>query len=74
MPCAPEFLKAIGPSMNGIVRPILVAHGEAIGVWTHSLAVGRHTDDPVPELFAPGAATDAEIGAALDRYKRFITA
>jgi len=73
VPCAPEFLKAIGPHMNGIVRPILVAHGEAIGVWTHSLAVGRHTDDPVPELFAPGAATDAEIGAALDRYKRFIT-
>jgi hypothetical protein len=72
--CAPEFLKAIGPSMNGIVRPILVANGQAIGVWTHSLAVGRHADDPVPELFAPGAATDAEIGAALDRYKRFITA
>ena len=28
---------------------------------------------PVPELFAPGAATDAEIGAALDRYRAFIT-
>ena len=74
VPCAPEFLKAIGPSMNGIVRPLLVARGEAIGVWTHSVAVGRHTDDPIPELFAPGAATDAEVGAALDRYRRFITA
>ncbi|MFH8250637.1 winged helix DNA-binding domain-containing protein [Microbacterium sp. B2969] len=74
VPCAPEFLKAIGPHMNGIVRPILVARGEAVGVWTHSLAVGRHTDDPIPELFAPGAATAEEIGAALDRYRRFITA
>jgi hypothetical protein len=74
VPCAPEFLKAIGPSMNGIVRPILVARGEVVGVWTHSVAVGRHADAPVPELFTPGAATDAEIGAALDRYRDFITA
>lgn len=74
VPCAPEFLKAIGPSMNGIVRPILVARGEVVGVWTHSVAVGRHADDPVPELFSPEAATDAEIGAALDRYRDFITA
>lgn len=74
VPCAPEFLSAIGPSMNGIVRPILVARGEVVGVWTHSVAVGRHADDPVPELFAPGAATDAEIAAALARYRRFITA
>lgn len=74
VPCAPEFLSRIGPSMNGIVRPILVARGEVVGVWTHSLAVGRHTDAPVPELLAPGAATDAEIGAALDRYRDFIAA
>jgi hypothetical protein len=73
VPCAPEFLAAVGPSMNGIVRPILIARGEVVGVWTHSVAVGRHADDPVPELFTPGAATDVEIGAALDRYKRFIT-
>ena len=66
--------RAIGPSLNGIVRPILVARGEVVGVWTHSVAVGRHADDPIPELFAPGAATDAEIGAALDRYRAFITA
>ncbi|MBW9094522.1 AlkZ family DNA glycosylase [Microbacterium jejuense] len=74
VPCAPEFLSAIGPSMNGIVRPIIVARGEAIGVWTHSVAVGRHADDPIPELFAPGAATDAEVAASLDRYRAFITA
>ena len=73
VPCAPEFLRAIGPGMNGVVRPILVARGEIVGVWTHSVAVGRHADDPVPELFAPGAATDEEVAAALDRYKAFIT-
>lgn len=74
VPCAAEFLAAVGPGANGMVRPILVARGEVVGVWTHSLAVGRHTGDPVPELFAPGAATDAEIGAALDRYRAFVTA
>jgi hypothetical protein len=72
--CAPEFLARIGPSLNGIVRPIIVARGEIVGVWTHSVAVGRHTDSPVPELLAPAAATDAEVGAALDRYRAFITA
>ena len=41
VPCAPEFLRAIGPAMNGMVRPLLVARGEVVGVWTHSLAVGR---------------------------------
>ena len=89
VPCAPEFLAAVGPGQNGVVRPILVAHGRVVGVWTHSVAVGRHADAPVPALFAPsarvsktgvwggapsGTATDAEIGAALDRYRAFITA
>jgi hypothetical protein len=74
VPCAPEFLARIGPGKNGVVRPILVAHGQVVGTWTHSVAVGRHADSPVPELFASGAATDAEISAALDRYRDFITA
>jgi len=74
VPCAPEFMKAVGPSMNGIVRPILVARGEIVGVWTHSVAVGRHAEDPVPELFAAGAASALEIAAALERYRAFITA
>ncbi len=72
--CAPEFLAAVGPGVNGMVRPVLVARGEIVGVWTHSLAVGRHADDPVPDLFVPGAATDAEIAAALERYRTFVTA
>jgi DNA glycosylase AlkZ-like len=74
VPCAPEFLRAIGPGLNGMVHPLLVARGEVVGVWTHSLAVGRHGDDPIPELFTPGAATDAEVSAALERYRAFITA
>jgi hypothetical protein len=72
--CTPEIAAAVGPGRNGMVRPILVARGEVVGVWAHSLAVGRHAHDPVPELLAPGAATDAEIADALARYRRFITA
>ena len=71
--CAPEFRAPIGPGKNGMVRPILVADGQVVGSWTSSTAIGRHADDPVPELLAPGAATDAEVGAALDRYRAFIT-
>jgi hypothetical protein len=74
VPCGPEFLTAIGPSMNGIVRPILIAKGEAIGVWSHSIAVARHADHPVPELFTHGVASEADVRAALDRYRDFITA
>lgn len=74
VPCAPAFLTRIGPSVNGIVRPILVSRGEIIGVWAHSVAVGRHADAPVPELLAPDGADEADIGAALDRYRAFITA
>ncbi len=69
----PEVARAVGPGANGMVRPLLVADGAIIGVWTHSLAVGRHVDDPVPELLVLGATTNAEVAAALDRYRRFIT-
>jgi hypothetical protein len=72
--CAPEFLDAVGPAKNGIVRPVLVADGRIVGVWTHSLAVGRRTAAPVPELFAPGTATEEQVAAALARYRDFITA
>jgi hypothetical protein len=34
VPCAPEFLAPVGPGSNGMVRPILVARGEIVGVWT----------------------------------------
>lgn len=70
--CAPALLDVVGPSKNGMVRPVLLARGEVVGVWTHSLAVGRHEDDPVPELLVPGAASADEVGAALARYRAFI--
>ncbi len=73
LPCADEFTRVIGPSLNGVVRPILVVGGEIVGVWTHSVAVGRHAHDPVPELFAAGAASDSAVSAALARFRDFIT-
>ncbi|KAA9147617.1 winged helix DNA-binding domain-containing protein [Microbacterium lushaniae] len=68
--CAPEFLTAVGPAKNGIVRPILLDRGRVIGVWTHSLAVGRHGEPPEPQLFADADA--AEVAAALERYADFV--
>lgn len=70
--CDPAFLAAVGPAANGMVKPVLVARGEVVGTWTHSLAVGRHAEPAVPELLAPGAATDAEVAAALERYAAFV--
>jgi hypothetical protein len=71
--CAPAFAAAIGPSKNGIVRPVILANGEVIGAWTHSHAVGRHRDDPVPELLAAGSAAKVDVAAALGRYAAFIS-
>jgi hypothetical protein len=69
---SPEVAAVVGPGKNGMVRPILLSRGVVAGVWAHSKAVGRHADDPVPELLTPGAATDAEVADALARYARFI--
>ena len=71
IPCAPEFTQRIGPSMNGIVKPVLVAEGEIVGVWSHSVAVGKHHLAPVPELFADADPDDVDL--ALTRFARFIT-
>lgn len=70
--CAPELLRRVGPGVNGMVRPILVARGEVVGAWSHSHAVGRHEGDPLPELFVSGAASPEEVDAALQRYSRFL--
>lgn len=70
--CPPGLLAAIGPGKNGMVRPILLSDGVVIGTWRHSTAVGRHTDDAVPELLTAGAADEADVAAALDRYAAFI--
>lgn len=71
--CPPELLDAVGPGKNGMVRAIVLADGVVVGTWRHSTAVGRHADAPVPELLTPGAAGDADVAAALDRYAAFIT-
>ncbi|WP_417564231.1 winged helix DNA-binding domain-containing protein [Microbacterium sp.] len=68
----PELAALIGPGKNGLVRPILLADGLVAGTWAHSKAVGRHTDDPVPDLVDTDAASPDEVVAALDRYARFI--
>jgi hypothetical protein len=70
VPVAHGFAQRIGPSLNGIVRPILVAGGEIVGAWSQSLAVGKHHLDPVPELFAP--ADGSAVDAALARFSRFL--
>lgn len=68
--CAPERMPAVGPTRNGLVRPILVSAGEVIGTWSHSVAVGRHHLDPVPHLFDGG--DEASAAVALSRFARFI--
>lgn len=70
--CPPAHLAAIGPGKNGMVRPIIVADGVVVGTWRHSTAIGRHTDDPVPELLTAEAASEAQVASALDRYAAFI--
>lgn len=70
--CPPELLGAIGPGKNGMVRPIILADGVVVGTWRHSTAVGRHTDDPIPELMTAAGADDADVITALDRYAAFI--
>lgn len=71
--CPPEHLAAIGPGKNGMVRPIVLADGVVVGTWRHSTAVGRHTDDPMPELFTAAAVDEPALAAALARYAAFIT-
>ena len=73
VPCAPAFTAHIGPSLNGIVRPVLVADGEIVGTWSHSSAVGRHHLSPVPEVFAGTAADEDAVEVALEQFRRFLT-
>ena len=70
--CHPALHRAVGPGANGMVKAAILARGEVVGSWTHSLAVGRRADAPLPELLVPDAAAPAEVAAALDRYAAFI--
>lgn len=70
--CAPAHAARVGPTANGLVRPVLVRGGEVVGLWSHSMAQGRHHLPPVAEPFRrlPAGA----VRAALDRVHRFVTA
>ena len=71
--CPPAHLATIGPTLNGLVRPVLVAAGEVIGTWRHSTAVGRHHLDPLAEPFTAGVEAGA-VDVALARFARFLRA
>ncbi len=69
--CTPEQARMIGPSANGAVRPVLIDPGGiVVGTWKHSLAVGKHHLDPVPDVF--GGAPEGDVSAALARFARFL--
>ncbi|OZB88775.1 MAG: hypothetical protein B7X41_06385 [Microbacterium sp. 14-71-5] len=71
----PESMALIGPGKNGMVRASLLAAGRIAGAWTHSAAVGRHRDEPIPELLGEQPAPDpAAVASALRRYADFVTA
>ncbi|MGB4779754.1 DNA glycosylase AlkZ-like family protein, partial [Microbacterium sp.] len=69
--CPPERAATVGPGVNGLVKPILLAGGEIVGVWRHSLAAGKHHLEPEYELHMD-AVDPASVDAALARYARFI--
>ncbi|WP_431802153.1 hypothetical protein [Microbacterium sp. bgisy203] len=63
------------------MKPVLVVHGEIVGTWAHSLAVGRHHLDPVAQPLPGadastgagfGAADEASVTAALARFAGFL--
>ncbi|MCT9818845.1 winged helix DNA-binding domain-containing protein [Microbacterium sp. W1N] len=70
--CADGFTARVGPSIQGLVRPVLVARGEVAGLWSHSMAVGRHHRMPVAELFGHLDVPASEVEAALARVSRFV--
>ena len=70
-----QSMALIGPGKNGMVRASLLTAGRVAGAWTHSAAVGRHRDAPIPELFDGEPAPDPEaVTAALRRYADFVSA
>ncbi|MDJ1112862.1 winged helix DNA-binding domain-containing protein [Microbacterium dauci] len=68
--CDPGDLAAVGPTQNGLVRPILVADGIVRGTWSYSTAVGKTRHPPVVTLFE-GAGDAAGFDAALRRVVTF---
>jgi len=70
--CPAHLLGEVGPARNGIVRPILVAAGEVVGVWSTSLAAGRHARLPGARVLVPDRVEASEVDAALARFSHFL--
>lgn len=70
-PTTPERVGLV--ATGGMMRPILVARGRIVGLWTQSRALGRHADDPVSDLWEPESAAPEDVRTALARYRAFIT-
>lgn len=58
----------IGPTANGMVRPVIVRRGVAVGTWSLSLAAGS-SGIPTATLFE--GESDAGVSATLTRVRRF---
>jgi hypothetical protein len=69
--CAPQLLSAIGPGVNGIVHPVIVADGEIVGTWTTPRVADKRGALPVPRLFVRDAVPEEQLGEALARYAAF---
>ena len=70
--CDPAAFASIGPTLNGQVKPVIVADGRVVGVWSHSTAAGRHHLPPQPALFDGESVPPDEVDAALARFSRFL--
>ncbi|MGC5222370.1 winged helix DNA-binding domain-containing protein [Micromonospora sp. DT81.3] len=69
--CSPELLSAIGPGINGIVRPVIVADGEIVGTWATPKVTDIPGSLPPATLFARDAVSEEDLTAALARYAAF---
>ena len=69
--CAPEFLPAIGPGKNGMVRPVLVSRGEVVGTWSQPKASDKRGVMASAELFRGDEVDMGAVSAALERFTAF---
>lgn len=58
----------VGPTANGMVRPVLLRGGVAVGTWALSLAAGSRG---IPEATLFPAESDAGVSEALARVRGF---
>lgn len=70
--CAPAHAARVGPTLNGLVRPVLLRDGEVVGAWSHSMAQGKHHLMPTADPFVRTPVRP--VRAALQRVHRFVTA